>query len=166
METEKKRAERIGAFLKKVGTTIHACYVIFAGIVLVIGTIYAVDLYLNSKIETKISNPDFLKKLSRTMRPSLIFDEKESIQADMGAASFVEKISVSKVKKDDFKIVISPREHLGVQPVLEALDGRYVIRAERGKKFDWVFHLSAIHAILAEDSAEVDKQRFRLEIIR
>jgi hypothetical protein len=102
------------------------------------------------------------------VRPSLVFDVKGSIIADMGAASYIKNISISEGPKDSFIIVVSPVNFLAVEPVLEPLDGRYNIQGQRGKKFDWIFNLSGISAILREDSAlpPREKQRFRLEIIR
>jgi hypothetical protein len=78
----------------------------------------------------------------------------------------VTKISVSKVQNDSFKIIVSPAEYLGMEPMLEALDDPYVIRAERGQQFDWVFYLARLPKWVAETTPKRDRGRFRLEIIR
>ena len=67
---------------------------------------------------------------------------------------------------DNLTIVVSPVEFLAVEPLLEPIDDRYVIHGERGKKFDWVFHLSGIQMLAVEQSPRQERQRFRLEIIR
>jgi hypothetical protein len=148
-----------GAILKQILTFV-------AAIAVVIPALYGVNSYMDSKIESKINNADFLKKLARNIRPSLVFDDKGSIISDMGAASLVSNISVSQGPKHSLKIIVSSAEFVGVEPVLEALDDRYMIRAERGQRFDWVFHLTGIRTLVMEDSPKVERHRFRLEIIR
>ena len=165
MENEKKQTKDNGRS-PNAGAILKAVCAVAGAIILLVTAYHGVNSYLDSRIDSKINNADFLKKLARSVRPSLVFDEKGSIVADMGAVPFVNNISVSKGPKDSFKIVVSPVEYLGVEPVLEALDDNYTIRAERGQKFDWVFHLSGIQTIVFEDSPKRDRQRFRLEIIR
>jgi hypothetical protein len=129
---------------------------------------YGVTSFVDSRIEKQINDADFLKKLARNVRPSLVIDVKGSIIADMEAASYINNISISEGPKDSFIIVVSPVNFLAVEPILEPLDARYYIQGQRGKKFDWIFNLSAISVELREDSAlpPREKQRFRLEIIR
>jgi len=129
---------------------------------------YGVTSFVDSRIEKQINDADFLKKLARNARPSLVFDVKGSIIADMGAVSYITNISISESPNDSLTKVISPVDFLAVEPVLEPLDGRYNIQGQRGKKFDWVFNLSGISTRLREGSAlppPREKQRFRLEII-
>jgi hypothetical protein len=165
MEHEKKQAKENGS-PPNVGAILKVVYAVVGAIVFLFAAYHGLNSYLDSRIDSKINNADFLKKLARSGRPSLVFDEKGSIVADMGAVAFVNNISVTKGPKDSFKIVVSPVEYLGVEPVLEAVDGNYAIRAERGQKFDWVFHLSGIQTLVTESSPKRDRQRFRLEIIR
>jgi hypothetical protein len=141
---------------------------IIAAIILLIGAYHGLNWYLDHRITTKINDADFLKKLARSVRPSLVFDQNGSIIADMRAVSYINNISISEGPKDSFTIVVSPVDFLAVEPVLEPLDGRYNIHGQRGKKFDWVFNLSGISTLLLEDSplSTREKQRFRLEIIR
>lgn len=165
MENEKKQTKDNGRS-HNAGAILKVVYAVVGAIVFLVAAYHGLNSYLDSRIDSKINNADFLKKLARSVRPSLVFDEKGSIVADMGAVPFVNNISVSKGPKDSFKIVVSPVEYLGVEPVLEALDDNYTIRAERGQKFDWVFHLSGIQTLVLESSPKRDRQRFRLEIIR
>ena len=165
MEDEKKPLkEKTGT--PRTGTILKVVYAVVGAIVFLFVGYHGLNSYLDARIETRINNADFLKKLARSVRPSLVFDEKGSIVADMGAVSFVDKISVSKGAKDTLEIVVSPLEYLGIEPVLEALDGEYTIHAERGQKFDWIFRLYGIQNIVAESSPQRGRQRFRLELIR
>ena len=116
--------------------------------------------------QAKQAVEDGQRKAEEARRKSLVFDEKGSILADMGAVPLVSKISVSKGPKDSLKVTVSPVEYLSMPPTLEALDEQYTIRAERGTKYDWVFHLAAIQTPVAESSPKRDRGRFRLEIIR
>ncbi|MCG6535991.1 MAG: hypothetical protein L7F78_15130 [Syntrophales bacterium LBB04] len=141
-------------------------YAVFGAVVFLVVAYHGLNSYIDSRIESKIHNTDYLKKLSRSVRPSLVFDEKGSILADMGAVPFISNISVSKTAKGSIKIVISPAEYLAIEPMLEALDDQYTIRAERGEKFDWIFHLAGIQILVTDSSPRRDKGRFRLEIIR
>ena len=156
---EGTRAPKASAILKDI-------FAIFGGLVALISALYGASSYIDSRIDSRVNNPDFLKRLARSVRPSLVFDEKGSIISDMGAVAFVSNISVTKEPKDTLTIVVSPVEYFGVEPVLEALDDRYAISAKRGQNYDWIFHLSGIQTFLLESSAEVERHRFRLEIIR
>ena len=165
MEDEKKPLEE-NTGSPGIGTILKVVYVVVGAIVFLFVCYHGLNSYLDTRIETRINNADFLKKLARSVRPSLVFDEKGSIVADMGAVSFVDNISVAKGAKDTLEIVVSPLEYLGIEPVLESLDGLYTIHAERGQKFDWIFRLYGIQFIETEGSPQRDRQRFRLELIR
>jgi|APFre7841882654_1041346.scaffolds.fasta_scaffold39344_2 hypothetical protein len=164
--TDEKKQSRENSSAPNVRAMLKAIYAVAGVIILLVGTYYAFIKYVDSRVDSKIHNADFLKQLARSVRPSLVFDVKGSILADMGAVPFVTNISVSKAPKDGLKITVSPVEHLGMEPVLEALDDHYIIRAERGQKFDWVFHLSGIPYFVGESMPKRDRSRFRLEIIR
>lgn len=165
MEGEKKRAKENGG-APGAANILKVVYAVVGAIVFLFAAYHGLNSYLDARIESRINDADFLKKIARSVRPSLVFDEKGSIIADMGAAPFVDKISVSKGAKDTFEIVVSPVEYFGVEPVLEALDGDYTIHAARGQKFDWVFRLYGIQTLVAESSPQRERQRFRLELIR
>jgi len=135
-------------------------------VILLFGSYHGFNSYIDWRIDNRIKNSDFMHELARHVRPSLIFDDNESIIADMGANQYISDIKVSRPNKKNVLIIISPNEYLGVEPVLEALDAEYIIHAKRGKKFDWIFNLSAIQQLVLESSPERDNERFRLEIIR
>ena len=165
MADEKKQSKENGS-TPNAGAMLKVIYAVVGTIIFLVAAYHGLNSYIDSRIDSKIHNADFLKKLARSVRPSLVFDEKGSILADMGAVPFVTNISVSKGPKDSLKITVSPVEYLGMEPVLEALDDQYTIRAERGQKFDWVFHLAGIQTLVLQSSPKRDRSRFRLEIIR
>lgn len=165
MEDEKKQLKENTGSLGT-GAVLRVVYALVAASVFLFTAYHGLNSYLDARVETRINNAEFLKKLARSVRPSLVFDEKGSIVADMGAVSFIDKISVTKNAKNNLEIVVSPLEYLGVEPVLEALDGSYTTTAERGQKFDWVFHVHGVHFFVDGSGPKRDRERFRLEIIR
>ena len=160
---------------------LKAAYAVIAAAVLLFASYHGFNSYIDSRISAKTADPDFLKALAKKVRPSLIFNEKGSITADMGASSLIEQITVSSetimvpskhggpgAPRLEYKIIIPPREYLGVEPTLEALDFGYSIAVERGEKFNWVYRLYRIsYLICAESPPKPDiYERFRLEIIK
>jgi hypothetical protein len=131
----------------------------------VLGGLYAVHSYIDARIRSNIEDPAFIRQLSRSLRPSVIFDERGSILTDLGAMRYLRDIQVQP-QKAGITIVVSPLEHLGAEPVLEALDGDFVVRSERGHKFDWIFRLYPVPSLLVEDVPRRERLRFRLELIR
>src|SRR4030042_3709282 len=156
MADEKKQSKENGS-TPNAGAMLKVIYAVVGTIIFLFAAYHGLNSYIDLRIDSKIYNADFLKKLARSVRPSLVFDEKGSILADMGAVAFVTNISVSKGPKDSLKITVSPVEYLGMEPVLEALDDQYTIRAERGQKFDWVFHLAGIQTLVLQSSPKRDR---------
>lgn len=135
-----------------------------AGMVLTFTALYGVYSYIDWRIEKKINNPEFIRKISSNIRPSVVFDSRQSIEIDLGAMQFIEKIEV--VPSDDprfpKKIVVSPKKYLAHAPFLTTLDEtEFAIMVERGEKFDWVYHLDIITYL-----GNIKKTRFRLEIVQ
>jgi hypothetical protein len=149
----------------KVLTAIFALIVSAATI---FGLYHGLNQYIDARIYAKMSNPSFLKELSRSIRPSVVFDEKQSIVADIGAMTYLEKIVIKKGDNDTLKIFVTPKEYIGIEPVLEALDSAYAIQAERGSGYDWIFQLNSMNLVRQEgpNPDETRPQRFRLELIR
>ena len=129
--------------------------------------LYALNGHIGNIVDQKINNPEFVNKISeKARRPIVIFNQNESILVDNGAMKYIDKIKVISNKEDTEKIIVSPKSHLKVAPLLESLDADYVINVERGKKFEWIYTLGSIGRLLLESSAESTKeQRFRLEIV-
>jgi hypothetical protein len=143
-------------------------FTLIVSVATLFGLYHGLNQYVDTRIHAKVSNPSFLKELARSVRPSVVFDEKESIVADIGAMTFLKKIVVTKGEKDTLKIIVTPKEYIGIEPVLEALDSAYAIKAERGSGFDWIFQLNSMNLVTmgGPNPQETRPQRFRLELIR
>jgi hypothetical protein len=147
--------------------TPQTIWTIFAGIVFMFGTFYGLVSYVKSIVRDQVEDPRVLQKLFRVIRPSVVFDEKERVLGDFGAMSLLEGVAVTPSQADQpLRIVVKPREFLGVEPILTSLDSPAVIRGERGRGFTWVFRVYWIQSILAEKPPEPSPQRFRLELLR
>ena len=140
-------------------------------VIAVVGGLFAIDSYIDSKIEDKLENPAFINKVAQSMRPSVIFDLNGSILSDMGAMQYIEDIKVDVKKPLRYDIIISPKKFLSVAPILECLDEQPKMIIKRGKKFDWIYELYEPMRITAEGpeppkGAELMGLRFRLEVIK
>ena len=139
--------------LKTVGT--------YVGIAIML---YSAFIIIDWRIEQKTKSPEFIQEIASYVRPSVIFDSQESIEIDLGAMKFIEEIKV--VPSDDSrfpqKIIISPKKYLAHAPSLDFLDQvEFHMNVERGKKYDWVYHLT-----LSRNPTNIEKSRFRLEILQ
>ena len=139
---------------------------LLAAIVLVFGTYRAFTAYVESRIRATIETPAFLEELSRRLRPAVVFDDAGSILADMGGMKYIGDIRVSKAADGHLEVLVSPTEHLGVEPILQPMDGNFNVLAERGKKYDWLFRLYGVPTLLVDQAPERKHVRFRLEIVR
>jgi hypothetical protein len=129
--------------------------------------ISSLDKKIGQAVDDKINSPDFINKVAeKAKRPIVMFDQHGSVLLDGGGMVFINDIRVKLDRNDPVEITISPNKHLNVAPILESLDAEYVIRERRGNKFDWVYELGAVQALVLESSAKAkEKLRFRLEII-
>ena len=129
--------------------------------------LYAFEARIEKVVDNKINSPDFINKVAeKAKRPMVIFDQHGSVLLDGGGMAFINDIRVKLDKKDPVEITISPNKHLNVASILESLDAEYVIKERRGTKFDWIYDLGAVQALVLESSAKAkEKLRFRLEII-
>jgi hypothetical protein len=146
---------------------LKSLYVITGAVVFLFATYHGFNAYLDSRIESRITDPAFMQELARNVRPSVVFDENGDVLADLGAMKLIDSIKVSRNTDEVWTITISPSEFLGVEPVLEGVDSQFVIHAERGNKYDWVYQLYRVHPLLVSEIPPEQKiLRFRLEIVR
>lgn len=132
----------------------------------VIAGYHGLNHYIDGRIQEVISTDNFQEKLARKIRPSVVFNETESILLDSGAMAYLHSVAVERISKNNLTITIAPKELLGVEPVVEALDGRYVVLSSRGKGYNWVFELKSGSYIVDGMPEEDRPERFRLELIR
>jgi hypothetical protein len=138
----------------------------------IIGLFFAAVNWVKSSIDSaldrKLSDPTILRKIAAESRPTVIFDSRESILADMGASQFIKNISITYTNdisegKLPISIDIDFTTHLPVSPLLTPLHNEGVlIRSERGKGFSWHFMLSYASTI----SLGSELRTYRLELIR
>jgi hypothetical protein len=100
-------------------------YVIIGAVVFLFAAYHGFNAYLDSRIESRITDPAFMRELARNVRPSVLFDERGSILADLGAMRFIDSIEVSKGTDEVWTITISLSEFLEVEPILEGVDSQF-----------------------------------------
>lgn len=61
------------------------------------------DNYINAQIDGKITNKEYIQKLSKTLRPFLIFDNNGLVSYDHGASKFIDSINVQYFPYDTIK---------------------------------------------------------------
>jgi hypothetical protein len=95
-----------------------------------------------------------------------IFDQKGSVQVDMGAMAFIDSIEFSPLSSGDLpsKILVHPKRYLSNAPLLSTIDPFVLtVSSERGQKFDWVYTIQ--YAGVTIDYSGLNAIRFRLEIL-
>ncbi len=152
---------------KKIGA--KAIFKGFAWIIGFIVAFYVLNAYIDNKIDKKINNPSYIKKVASHVRPFIIFDENESILADSGGMEYIEDIKVE-AKADRFepiKIIITPKSHLAYPPLLEVISPYEVsIDTKRGIHHRWIYEVSVEGRLGPDTTREIDPIRFKLEIIK
>ncbi len=85
----------------------------------------------------------------------------------MGAMEFINNIKVQRKGKNQLEVTVTPKEFLGIAPILSSLDGEYEIsEPKRGKKYDWSFNLRGVEHLVLEGSGIVKNERFRIEVLK
>jgi hypothetical protein len=129
---------------------------------------------LDERIKTALENTDTLRKIGAQVRPTVFFNDQNSVTNDLGGMAHIEKIDIQfsgenyKKARLPTKIVVHPNKHLSAAPILTLVSGVGVaITAERGEKFDWVYTLVNYSFLTTEDSENTRDKGviFRLEIL-
>lgn len=125
---------------------------------------FAFDNYLYDKIDSRIKDPDYIEKLSKTLRPFLIFDQNEIVIYDHGAMTYVDSISVRAINPTHLtQIRLYANSYLQLAPLIESLGPHiYEFHPKRGKGNIWIYDLAepGFH------SGSKTPERFRLEILK
>jgi hypothetical protein len=130
----------------------------------IFAAIYGFIRFIDWRIERKIHEEPFLRKISSSLRPLVIFDENSSILFDQGAMSMIEKIEVSHSSEDNLpsEIFIYPKRHLAHAPLLQTLENEFIeITSSRGKGYEWRYTLD----YNMMNDVFNGKRRFRLEVL-
>ncbi len=155
----------IESFFKRYKETIRFLTILFTIIFLFFG----VNEYFDNKIESKITDKDYIKNLSYSLRPFLIFDVEGHILYDHGAEKRLNSITMDPkltMKNfqniNDFKIVIEPKNYLSVLPLLENLSVHdFQISSNRYKNKSWIYTVK----VLATFEPIEEPIKFRLELM-
>lgn len=138
---------------------------IAGGIITIVAAIYGITQFIDWRIERKIREEPFIRKISASLRPSVIFDENGSILYDQGAMQIIDNIQINRedAKNNSLpaEIIINPKRHLAHAPLLQTLETELIdILATRGKGFEWRYRLD----YQMSNGVFDHKRRFRLEV--
>lgn len=139
----------------------------------VLAFLFAIFIHVNrsidKKIETKLSDPEFLRKVANRVKlPFVIFDEDNSIVVDTGAMGIIDEICIKKADRNEVsEIIVSPKKYLAVAPILESLDPKIEFQYPiKGDKFDFIYKRVEMANVWANTYAsKPPKSRFRLQVI-
>lgn len=137
---------------------------IAGGFIVVVAGIYGFIQFIDWRIERKIREDNFLRRIGSSLRPTVIFDENESVLIDQGAMDMIESIGVSLGETKDLpeEIVVTPKRYLAHPPLLQTLENELVeIVPAKDKGFSWRFKVE--YKFYNEDFH--GKRRFRMEIL-
>jgi len=147
-----------------------------AYIVCVFVALYALNSYIEKKIEDQIQNPKFIDKLAnKIMMPFIIFDENERILSTSTPGIYEEYIKKIAVEKDNngeiVAITIFPKKFLQVAPIIESLDAPLEFaKAIPVNQIDWKYRIKQKNylcfKVKSENPGEITERRFRITIIR
>jgi hypothetical protein len=122
---------------------------------------------IDENVTAKLNDERVLRQIAAQIKPSLLFDGRESIISDMGAAQFIKDIRVT--KRDNGTnglptvIAVDCTRHFASAPIMTSLHNSVAIVAKRGRLNSWEFDLIwIVKGVGAEDDAE---QLYRLEFI-
>jgi hypothetical protein len=147
---------------------------VVSAFVALIGIMITIFIQLNAsvdqKIETKLKDPDFIRKVAAEVRlPFVIFDEDKSVIVDTGAMDHITSIEVHKGERQEVsEIIISPKKFMAIAPILENLDGRMEFESPiRGANLDFVFKKVQMGSVWADTyaSGHPPKRKFRLQLV-
>lgn len=134
-------------------------------IITIVAAIYGFIRFIDWRIERKIYEEPFLRKISASLRPLVVFDENDSILLDQGAMEVLEKIEVLHQAGDGnlpAEIVIHAKRHLAHAPLLQTLENELIdIAVSRGKGYEWRYQLD----YQMHNDVFSGKRRFRLEVL-
>ncbi len=137
---------------------------ITVGLITVIAAVYGVTRFIDWRIERRIRDESFLKRIVSSLRPTVIFDEDGAILVDQGAMELLTTIEVKKNEENGLpiEITVEPRQYLAYQPLIEALDNELIdFTVKRAKGFAWSFSLEYM---MTNDIFD-GHRRFRLEVL-
>ena len=149
--------------------SIGGAFCFFLGIIL--SAIYTLPNFVNSVIDARINKvvqgDDYVRRIAKEARPSVIFDSHGSILANQGAMEYFDNIDVITNKPAGLlpafpeKIIVKPKQFLAQAPLLTLVDSgsEMDVKVERGEKFDGVY------TVVDSEGLGRGYYRFRLEVL-
>ncbi len=139
--------------------------VVLTGAALV-GAIIALNAHIKRLVDKRVDSPETIDKLSKLIRPAVIFDNEGRVLADLGAMEYIESIcvtgSLGPTTMDSIRIEVECKKFLDLPPLLTLLDTSFGnTTPTRTGKFGWIFELGPMS--YSSDDATF---RFRLEVLR
>ncbi len=142
-------------------TTGHGIGGSLSAILAIVAAFIVLHVYIERRVDSKMDDPVFLRKIASHVSPSIVFDSNGSILADMGGMQYIEDIHVTSGGIVPEKVVVTPKSHMAHAPIIYTIDPISVlITAKRGTLLDWVYTFQ-----LSESLTPMQPARFRLEII-
>lgn len=149
-------------------------WTIIGAIVTVIALIFTITSSiissLDKKIEAKISDPNFIKKLAKEIQlPFLVFDENNVVLSDVGGYELLESFEVIKNEKGDISAIrITPKSYLAMAPILENIGTNMnFLEPKRIENISWLFEVDTGYGgFLVTESYKEPIRKFRLTIIK
>lgn len=141
---------------------------VIVAILAVLGSLYGLDTYIDRKIQSKVSDPQFRSTIASTIRPSVIFDANETVLVDLGGMQFIDSIRVTERDQENAlvptRIIVKRKHYLAYPPLLSSISlNDFRITPKRGKGFDWQFNLDPVSILLVDSN---NLPSFRLEIVQ
>ncbi|WP_027715847.1 hypothetical protein [Desulfuromonas sp. TF] len=122
------------------------------------------DQYMDTKVETRINDPAYISKISKELRPFLIFDDNGTVTYDHGAAQAVKTIHVD---KKDRKILIGMKEFTQNAPLLITVGAtQFSFTTKRERDNIWAFHISNITTMDWAAPPEALSSTYVLELLQ
>ena len=147
-------------------------WTIIVGLFSIIGVMIAILLQFNSsintKIEEKINDPNFVKKVASEIQlPFLIFDENERIIYDNNAYNLINSIKVEKQKEEIVSITIYSKAFMQIPPIIENMNFHLDFdEPKRVNQIDWRFKVNKETAYIVAESHKEPIKKFKLTFIK
>jgi hypothetical protein len=117
---------------------------VIVGVFTIIGIMTTIILLftgsIDKKIEQRINDPEFIKKVASEVRlPFTIIDENNIIQYDSGALEYIEEIDVELDEEKEIKqIIITPKKYMPIAPLIECINSNFEFaEPEKIPQYSW-----------------------------
>jgi hypothetical protein len=73
--------------------TVFEVMIIIGTIIGIIGAIYGAMQFIDKRIEKKLQDDSFVRRVAASLRPAIVFDEHGSIIIDQGGMEIIDSIN-------------------------------------------------------------------------